>query len=1073
MNTPASDPSAPDPGAPGSPAPAADTHAQAVRARTWLSRSFESVLAQLDAPGRDETTAFDYDVIVVGSGYGGAVAACDLSSPERPGGALRVCVLERGAEYLPGAFPSRGSELPGHVRFNTARSTRPRGVRTGLFDLRLGDDVCALVASGVGGGSLINAGVMAWPTAPVWADERWPRALREPCGHAELDTLRGRAERDLGSCDDAGRPNTLAGGTEAAPSKYVVMQRLAGKSRFEPAAVTVALHDGAKSSAGTPLAKCVRCGDCATGCNHGAKDSLDVNLLARARRAGAEILTGATVLRVAKASGGSGWRTHVVHTDEALRRRQGEPFALRSRYLVLAAGTFGSTEILLRSRSAGLALSDALGSRFSVNGDLIAAAHAMRAPADALGDERRDPTGPAGATVGPTITGIVDLRDASGGADGSGADDVVIEDLAVPGPLRRLFEEVVTTTSALHALGTSDDSGHGALAARDPAAIDPQRMRHSLALALIARDPADGRLELVRDRGGAPADRADRDGAVRVCWPRLRHHPPFARHHETLRRRLAASGLGGELLPNPMWRALPDSMRYLADSSPGALFTVHPLGGCPMGDGMRDGVVDDCGRVYDAAGGGVHDGLVVLDGSIVPVSLGINPALTIAVLARRAVRRLGWTPAQAKLPTASLSTASPVAPLATQRPVFRVPRPIEQPTPTRVELCERLGGWIRTRNAAGQPLRWYAEITLRFEPVDLDVLSGACGPTALRIARDAPDAGRLRLFRFDPTRQLAEPRDSDAAVVAELRGTLRVLRREPSGPLQRRLRALPAWLVNRGLRDAVLEAIDRLGRTRRGDGDGGEAGKDGKDTKDSDRCVGSGGNDHGRGHGAARRGGGPVPGAVSPPGAAAGWMEEVASRVRDAWALASRAGAARRFEYALEVVRVEQVDGRPWSGPHPLDGRPIRGVKRLVYGRRANPWRQLTRMTLAEFPNLDASIGAQVLALDTGFLTRRGAPLLRIVSQQDQPAALVDLASFALYGLRILLDGHAWSFRAPDAPRAACTRIDRLPRKEALPGLLPAPRIREGPRPDPQPGQVRRGYRLTRYAGREIGRAHV
>ena len=83
-------------------------------------------------------------------------------------------------------------------------------------------------------------------------------------------------------------------------------------------------------------------------------------------------------------------------------------------------------------------------------------------------------------------------------------------------------------------------------------------------------------------------------------------------------------------LPNPMWRLLPEKLDYLLGGETGPLLTVHPLGGCPMGDDVVPGVVDDCGRVFDAAGASGaakdHEGLVVLDGSIVPASLGINPA---------------------------------------------------------------------------------------------------------------------------------------------------------------------------------------------------------------------------------------------------------------------------------------------------------------------------------------------------------------------------------------------------------------------------------------------------------------
>ena len=96
------------------------------------------------------------------------------------------------------------------------------------------------------------------------------------------------------------------------------------------------------SSGNVNLNKCVRCGDCATGCNFGAKNSLDVNLLVRAQQAGAEIFSGATVLSIEK-DGSNGWIVNSVHTNAALRKRDGEVLKIRARKVVLAAGTLGST----------------------------------------------------------------------------------------------------------------------------------------------------------------------------------------------------------------------------------------------------------------------------------------------------------------------------------------------------------------------------------------------------------------------------------------------------------------------------------------------------------------------------------------------------------------------------------------------------------------------------------------------------------------------------------------------------------------------------------------------------------
>ena len=137
----------------------------------WLSQGFEELLAELARPGSAERV---FDVIIVGSGYGGAVAAAGLAGcvPEGGGAPLDVCVLERGREYLSGMFPSQLAELPLHVRFSMPGARAPKGRRDGLFDFRLGEDVSAVLANGLGGGSLINAGVMEEPGARML--RAWP-----------------------------------------------------------------------------------------------------------------------------------------------------------------------------------------------------------------------------------------------------------------------------------------------------------------------------------------------------------------------------------------------------------------------------------------------------------------------------------------------------------------------------------------------------------------------------------------------------------------------------------------------------------------------------------------------------------------------------------------------------------------------------------------------------------------------------------------------------------------------------------------------------------------------------------
>ena len=113
-----------------------------------------------------------YDVVVVGSGYGGGVAASRLARAGK-----RVAVLERGREFLTGEFPSRFPDLRSEMQV-TGKRLRI-GSPTGLYDVRLGEDMHVLVGCGLGGGSLINAGVALRPDARVFRDEAWPAEIAQ------------------------------------------------------------------------------------------------------------------------------------------------------------------------------------------------------------------------------------------------------------------------------------------------------------------------------------------------------------------------------------------------------------------------------------------------------------------------------------------------------------------------------------------------------------------------------------------------------------------------------------------------------------------------------------------------------------------------------------------------------------------------------------------------------------------------------------------------------------------------------------------------------------------------------
>lgn len=909
----------------------------------WLSEDY----AALRRKARTET----YDVVIVGSGYGGAMAAMEFAGRVHDDGTpVRVCVLERGKEYAPGMFPSSLQELPSHVRVHTAKG-KTVGRLDGLLDVRVGKEVCAVVGNGLGGGSLVNAGVMEAP-------QLRPGQLPEPLLAALTPECFGEVKRLLGASDTLHEDHPAL--REAPLAKTEELRRVArrGKAAFRHAAITVQTKAG---DADVP--QCTLCGDCMTGCNVGAKRSLDTTLLARAWALGAEVYTGGVALRLRR--DGDDWLLQTAFTDASLRERHG-PVEVRARKVVLAAGTLGSTEVLLRSRGSGLRLSEKLGERFSCNGDNLVAVHDGPHVVDTTGDES---VGLDRRRVGPTITGMIDL------------DGLLLQEFAVPAPLRRLFEEVVTTSSLLHRLAdwprrTATQKAQGL----DAMAVDPHAMRHTLLVGLIGHDDSQWKLVLPRPPRWRRADRP-REGELRIEWAAggKRHDVPrMEQDFRRARALLEAAAAGGTVLPNPLWRLLPEDMEFLVQGSRGPVLTVHPLGGCAMGRSHADGVVDHLGRVFrrphDGEPAGVHEGLVVLDGSILPGSLGANPALTIAAIARNAARELAkhwhWSPAGSR----------PREP--GPRPVYRpssacTPPP---PVPTTVQLIERLAG------PAG---RYWIELTLRFrdEPVShlashatrrLDV---APGDSSIRVY-DGRDA-RTRLLLLKEAE-----RDDAALFKAPLSGTLTIA--DPALGLMNvvhMVRAGVAWFGNRGLREI------------------------------------------------------------------ADWQSGAAPNVT--WRRfphsAMRAGQQRRFTYALTTGTPEK-DAPADAGLAIPPGTALHATKCITYGRRSNPWRQLTELHLDTFPGV---AGRPVLKLDGRFLAGRGVPLMRIRQQQNQVAGLVDMASLGLAWLRMLASIHLWSFRAPDTPTPR--RPNRLPGPIAT---LPPPQ-RKWLAPDDHAPRVK--ALLTRY----------
>ncbi len=524
-----------------------------------------------------------YDVVVVGSGYGGGVAASRLARAGKS-----VCVIERGREFATGEFPARFPEMRGEMQVHSRRTSFGRS--TALFDVRLGDDMHVLVACGLGGGSLVNAGVALRPDSRVFADPVWPGQIRQD---GLLDEGYDRAARWLRPAQHAGAPEL---------SRYRAL-RTAGAAldatlTTPPVAVS---FEANVNPAGIAQPACTLCGDCCAGCNVGAKNTVALTYLPDAVRHGAEIFTELKVAHVTPKPDG-GWRVQMQPTEVAGRDRA-PPLTVEADLVVLAAGTLGSTEILLRSRDQGLDVSPRLGQRFSANGDIIAFGYGAKVPVNAIGIGH--PPKLPDWQVGAAVSGQLDLTDAE-----CLANEICIQEGAMPSALAPMLPVMFVPNGRL--LGALQSLVSG---------VYKGPLSSLQTFFAVSHDDASGRFRL------------DDDGRLQLLWPGAKDAPVYRRLDKTLTALVEKTG--GSYVKNP-----------LAGSVMGHQpATAHPLGGCGMGRESGEGVVDHKGQVFRASpaagSAAVHDGLYVIDGAIIPRSLGVNPLLTITALAERALMHMG------------------------------------------------------------------------------------------------------------------------------------------------------------------------------------------------------------------------------------------------------------------------------------------------------------------------------------------------------------------------------------------------------------------------------------------------
>lgn len=525
-----------------------------------------------------------YDVIVVGSGYGASICAARLSSKLHDGG--RLAIFEQGREWVPGTFSDRFRG----VAKDSRRSLLGRDRRTirnplGLINLVQGEDVSVLSASGLGGTSLINANVAICPDVEVFEQPAWGPYLND---RRALEPYFDLAAWELGVMRE---PVDL---TPKMKAMRLAAERLRDQgAHFEASLLAVTRAD----QLGLPILNrhgmiqrpCTSCGDCMTGCNVGAKNTLAMNYLPMAKKHGAHIFTGIEVERIEKVNGF--YQVHFIHyqpTEKGFTAVRGKT---TSRIVILGAGSLGSTEILLRSQSSGLEFSSTLGQNWSGNGDILGYIRRTTIPTKTGGvgvkDVVRDFTG-------PTIQGNVtypcrpNLRDR-----------VIIQD-GGSASAYNLFNSIFGRDIGLNNTQIILISGH---------------------------DEGMGRIVM------------ESDGRVGIRWPGM-NKTPYRMHAQAELHRFAAA-LGGTYKELLSFKGQVGTVHPLG----GCNLSSNPYLGVTNHKGQVYDLANGCdvcsSDEYDFR---VHQGLYVVDGAIVPSPLGVNPMLTISALAERAADLLAAEP---------------------------------------------------------------------------------------------------------------------------------------------------------------------------------------------------------------------------------------------------------------------------------------------------------------------------------------------------------------------------------------------------------------------------------------------
>ena len=391
-----------------------------------------------------------FAVVVIGSGYGSSIAAAKLSQRLRED--QRICILERGKEWVPGTFPDTFANVSSCSRANISGPTRGQVTQPlGLFNVMFNDEVNVLTGSGLGGGSLINASIALTPDPEVFQQSKWPTAFRD------IRTLQPYFE-------SVGRNLSLSrtpfDQTPKVRIRRLAAERISRDPRFYDRSRVSVMYDyrhldqRLRNRQGMVQRPCTLCGDCINGCNVGAKNTLAMNYLPVAKHNGTEMYTQVEVKSIRKLDGY--YQINMEYVDDRQNAVTRHPVSINSRIVVLGAGSPASAGILLESQSPNFQFSPFLGRGWSSNGDTIGFVRKLDRGTNIGGQGAFETDKPP---VGPTVQTSLHFH-----KDKELKYRLLVQDAAIPRGVSNLFTTLLRDPSldkSMVMLGMGHDSAEG------------------------------------------------------------------------------------------------------------------------------------------------------------------------------------------------------------------------------------------------------------------------------------------------------------------------------------------------------------------------------------------------------------------------------------------------------------------------------------------------------------------------------------------------------------------------------------------------------------------------------------